>query len=268
MTGGIYIQRPNDPPHGFLEEFPMLALRRTVPVILTLLAACTEPTATTPKDPPYKKPSDVNVIIVAPNSPRQIIANPESDVKSLPSVRVYNTTVDNPVAGATVLFTLRNLDGSTAKTFSVTTSSDGIATLPSWHVGGIGRYVANAYVAGFNSVDFTAWVRGKVIGIYDLIALEGTTFPSNYVTEAHYVLFEDGSYNHVYNMPVNENTVFDKVSGTYTKDSTGVIAFYLDPANASSLFGNLYSEARPYNGKLRVTYTDYIDFDIEIYTPR
>jgi len=248
----------------------VIKLDRTPAMLFTLLIACSEPTASAHTNPPpYQKPDDVNVIIVEPASPRSIIAKPGASVDSPPSVRVYNTTISNPVAGATVSFTVMNPDGTVTDRISVKTSSNGIATLPAWRVGqSLGRYWTTASVEGSNAVDFFAWVRGDVIAIYDLVGVEGESYPGPYATEGHYVLFQDGTYNHVYNSSVSENTQFTTVDGTYTRDSlSGVITFSFD-GRFSNFYGNLFAEGRPYNGKLRVTYSDPVDFDVELYAPR
>jgi hypothetical protein len=252
----------------------MTKLLRAATVALTVLAACTEPTATTPEQetpPPVPKPSDVFTIL--PMSQREFIAGAGSEIQSPPSVKVYDVTAATPVAGATVSFQILTPDGATATTIPVVTSNDGIARLPEWKLGNaLGRYSVVARletpVMSLASLDFYAYVRGGVVAIYDLISLEGEPFPSAYASEAHYILFEDGSYNHVYNSQVDEQTTFSRVDGKYTRDSSGVISFYNNPLNTPSFFGILLSEGRPVDGKLRVTYSDFIDFDIEIYAQR
>jgi len=102
--------------------------------VFTVLVACTEPTSPReteqPSPPPIAPGGDV--IYASAVSPRESVARPETQLKTLPSVRVYNLGKSKPVAGATVLFTLLTPDGTITAKLPVTTSSDGIATVPAW----------------------------------------------------------------------------------------------------------------------------------------
>jgi hypothetical protein len=252
----------------------MLRLHRAWIVAFALSVACSEPTTPASRGegppPPPKLP---DVITMTAASIREVNALPGSTVDSPPSVRIFNVTAGAPDVGVTVVFDVRTPDGSGSSQVSVTTGSNGVATLPQWKVGtAAGTYSVTARVdipvQGTNQLDFFAYVRGKVIAIYDLIAFEGEPFPGSYVSEGHYVLFDDGTYNRVYNQAVSESTVFSTVDGTFTKDSAGVISFFLNPLHVSAVFGSLFAEGVPTNGKLRVIYSDFIDFDVEIYTLR
>lgn len=249
----------------------MMRLNRASTALLIAVAACIEPTSprSTPEDPSAQKPppSATDVIVVTAVSPTQSVARPDASLETLPSVRAYNSTKSRPVSGLPVLFTLMTPDGSVTARIPVTTGTDGVATLPAWKMGtNYGRYWAVAQPEGAKAIDFFVYVRGEVTAIYDLVALEGAPFPSSQLTSAHYVVFNDGTYYRIYNSDVgddvNESTRMD---GTYTREPTGVINFY---SSVPSFFGSLLATGTPVNGKLRVTYTDFLDNFTEIYAIR
>jgi hypothetical protein len=235
---------------------------------LTLIAGCDEPTSGTTEETPVDVRN--HVIIVTAASPREIVATAGSDVSTLPSVRVYDNTASRLVVGATVQFRLGSPDGQT-RIVTVTTSADGIATLPSWHVGNdLGRYTAVAQLDSDHSVEFVLYVRGRVVEIYDLVRTDGPA-PFSYATEGHFVLFEDGTYSHVYNVPADDNSVFSNVAGPFVRRAGGVIDFYLYPSAKNEFYAQhdyLFASATPVGSELRVTFTDTIDYDAEIYTRR
>ena len=237
---------------------------------LALLIACHEPTSVTPGEEPQPG-SGNDRLIMSPASPLVLIGVAGADVGTLPTVRVYGTVSAKPAVGVTVSFTLTSPGGETSKT-SVKTSANGNATLPSWRLGSqIGRYVATAQIDNGQAITFNAFVRGQPVAIYDLISMDDQPLPTQNTTQAHYVLFADGSYNHVYNIPVDVNTKFTTVSGTYTRDPAGTILFYVDPRLAStSLTLNNYLFATGYRSgaNIRVEYTDFLDWSSELYAPR
>ena len=233
---------------------------------VVLVVACSEPTSTTPNGGKFP-----DVLAMTPVSSLQLIGHAGEQATSLPSVRVYNNTALMPVAGASVTFYLRTPTGDTSQVV-VATNSNGVATFPAFRLGSsLGRYVVTAAAPGLSTIQFFIFVRGRVIAIYDLIGLEGSQFPTTYASSGHYVLFEDGTYNHVYNDSVDFNSAFLSINGTYIKQPSGGVDFYIEPVAAGAFYASkdyLFSSGSPVGANLRVTYTDPVDFDVEIYAPR
>jgi hypothetical protein len=118
---------------------------------------------------------------------------PGTDVTSVPTVWVSDSSGVVPIPGVLVTFSI-TAGGGTLGTSSALTDETGIATVRSWRLGdsaGVNTIVASA--AGLAPVVFTATALAGVVARFDLESIGGYPLPVRYVTGGRYVLYDDGS---------------------------------------------------------------------------
>lgn len=232
------------------------------PIVLACLSlGCSESTG----------PDTSEAIHAGAITPLAVTGLPDGSVSELPAVRVYRLSDNRAIEGRTVLFVLEGPDG-VGTTVPVATDAAGVARLPAWQPGPRGgRYTATAIMEGIPPIVFTAVVRGGVVAVFDLLSIDGLPLPYGLgVTEGHYVLFEDGSYNRGYNRSaeaLNEEGSF----GRYTW--TGIeIRFFIDPASRGGWnyapSNYQFSHGFLIGDRIKLGHTNYLDFGDEVYQLR
>lgn len=216
-------------------------------------------------------PEVVEMIGAEPLTPLVARGLPENSLEALPAVRLYNTSDRSPAEGRLVVFILQDPD-SVRTTVSVTTDAAGVAKLPEWRLGrAAGRYTATAVIDGWPPIVFTVLVRGRVVAVFDLQSVDGEELPAWYnVTEGHYVLYDDGTYNHGYNRSADSLNESFTVR-TYTWVGAEV-RFYLDPQSDPAGFyrenNYQFSHGLIKGDEMTVGYTDFVNYGLEVYTLR
>ena len=214
---------------------------------------------------PVQTPTMVTV------SPGQIIAargEVISQFPTLPAVRLFTSPDNKPIVGAAVTFTLFDPAGG-RQTAQTITDSLGIARLSVWKIGdALGKYTVTAGSAGIGLVSFTAFVRGAIVAIYDLVEIHDPSFPDGSV-EGHYVLYEDRSWDHFYHHSVESYSPTD-VAGTYTATDSSIV-FQVEPLSTNDFYRKYnyrFATGTISGTKLDVSYVDFIDYSPETYVRR
>lgn len=218
-------------------------------------------------------PDVVETIEAEPITPLVARGLQENPLEALPAVRLYNASTKSPAEGRLVLFVLQDPD-SVRTTVAVRTDAAGVAKLPEWRLGrAAGRYTATTVIDGSPPIVFTVLVRGGVVAVFDLQSVDGEKLPVGYnlgLTEGHYILYEDGTYNRGYNKSAEAlNETYS--SGKYTW-VVSQIRFFIDPGSGD---GWAYRESNYQlsmgilNGaEMTVGYTNSIEFGVEVYSLR
>jgi len=228
------------------------------------------PTATEPTPPP-PKPTAGRIVALSPDT---MSADPGWEVAIAPTVRVTDSSGSLPVPGVSVGFTITAGHGSIRNALAVT-DSDGVATVGSWQPGDTAT--ADTLVAtapGLGSVVFSARVLSRrVIARFDLQSIDGDSLPVTYpggetLVGGRYILFDDGSATLGYDLGTGVYSAYPlayTISGQI--DGRARILFIL-PGPMSPFYaqhGGLFSTGDCVNGTMSMTYTDFIDFDSEVY---
>jgi hypothetical protein len=208
-------------------------------------------------------------MVVEPITSQLLVGTQDTDASQLPAVHLFTRPNEKDVVGATVVFSLSSPDEQ-SRSYATTTDAHGIARLNAWHFGsGWGTYQVVTKIGGASPVQFSAHVRGALIAIYDLVTIYNHQVPYDVVNEAHYLLYADGSYNHIYNAPADGGD--PTLGGMYTRSSAGVIDFYIGP----NLVSPFYSPSTHFLGtgtldglRMNVIYQDSFDFANEVYVAR
>ena len=214
-----------------------------------------------------------NIPVMTASSPTEFSVFPGVEMSTPPVVRVTLSEHWVPIPGIRVTFAYT--DGSTK---SVLTDADGYARTDTWPLDSAktsDRVVATAEgISG--AIKFTALIIHKpLIAIYDLKSIGGNALPRTYsgggtgwtVTGGHYALFSDGTYIFGYEFDGRQSwsipqTFIDRGSQT---------DFYLSHETASQFYaerGYLFSTATVFSGGMSVVYTDFVDFEDEVYKKR
>lgn len=195
------------------------------------------------------------------------------EVSPLPSVQLRDLSNDMPIAGVRVTFTFG--DGST---YLVLTDENGFARTSAWKVDFTNASNRVIATADGNSITFTARIiRKTTIAMYDLVTINGKSLPIEYsgggatwsITGGQYLLFDDGTYIFRYE---RNGTPDRKVPQTYINLNTS-IQFFLSPETAprSQFYaerGYLFSTGTLDGDRMTVVYTDFVNFEDEVYVRR
>jgi hypothetical protein len=172
--------------------------------------------------------------------PLRAVGVQDNEVAVLPAVRVLDAVTQAPVAGKVFTFTLASSIGTT-EIVSVTTGSNGVATLPRWRLGSaLGRYTATGVTDGWGPIIFSVMVPGKMVAIYDLVSINGSPLPYGASwLERHYVLYETGLFNRFINVPATSFQYSEVLMGTYRRIGNDRIEFTMDGINHDGNTGRL-----------------------------
>jgi hypothetical protein len=198
------------------EKNPMIRPTLFVAVVLASVA-CSEPTG------PKTTSGEIQFSAV---SSTRMLASQEGDVPELPTIDVHRKGTLHHVAQVQVTFVLESPDGKSA-TVTVVSNASGKAMLPAWHLGTeIGLYTATAMADGVSThVQFTASVRGAITAVFDLRTVDGKPLQQGEWTEGHVVLFEDGTFNKVYNATAESALTAKAIDGTYKRIDNSIQFF-------------------------------------------
>lgn len=219
--------------------------------LTTIIAGCAGPAAEVAPPPTN--------FTIAPVSARYFVASAGSVVPaaSLPTVHIQSE--NGSAAGVVVTFTTIGSGGRS--TFSVATDKNGNAQVDSWQVGSTsGEYTATATTSSGLSLEFTAFVRTKVVAAYDAAALvysSSVTYPP-----AHYVQFDDGTFIH-YTGPVADNEITRAPDGKFGAIGPGVVVF-----TGPFPFTSVFSTGTIKGNTMQVSYANWLDYFDEVYSRR
>lgn len=220
-------------------------------LIAAIAVACARTETTAPSN---------DDIAFEPLTSLRTIADAGVNVAPLPSVKVYRKDSGEPLSEVPVQFTMTNPSGATT-TLLLYTDKAGVASLPKWRLADTpGQYVATATVAGQSPLAFAAYVRGKVVAVYDLNVNSGRG-----PTEGHIVLFEGGIYSRFYNTSVEKYSYPTDIIAPYTRNTSETIDFYFDPwktgaTTAYNLIGSHVGFGRIQGSIMTVFYDESGDF--------
>lgn len=186
------------------------------------------------------------------NAVQRVLTPGESiGAEALPRVRVLDQD-GAPVAGISVTFTRT---GSGNSLYTIATDRNGDANLDVWPVGSsTGEYRVTATAGLAPPLVFSAFVRSATLAIYDLSEAVGGLA----VGSIHYYLFDDGTFIHSRATPGPR----DLPHGQYKVLNSLTIQFL----SGSKYPGGVFATGTLAGSAMRVTYTDKIEFQDEVYT--
>jgi hypothetical protein len=234
----------------------MTAVRLTLATLGGACALFTASCSAADTNGPFSRPPVAARLI--PSSDLTASGDPGSKVASAPTVWVADSSGFYPIAGVRVTFTV-TAGGGTVGTSSVVTDAAGIASSGSWQLGeaaGTNTVVASA--AGLASVTFTATgLPRHLIAKFELQTMGGQSLPVGTITGGHFYLYDDGTCDRWWDG-------FGSVEPcTYTL--TGQLGGHAALTFFDRIRGNQFATGNDVSGTMNVTYTDFIDFDDEVY---
>jgi len=232
-------------------------------ILATLGGACAVFTASCSvadtNGPPSKPPVAARLIA---SSDLTASGDPGAAVASAPTVWVADSSGFSPIAGVRVTFTV-TAGGGTVRTSLAVSDAAGIASSGSWQLGeaaGTNTVVASA--PGLPSVTFTATgLPRHLIAKFELQTMGGQSLPVTgsgaTITGGHFYLYDDGTCDRWWDG-------FGSVEPcTYTL--TGQLSGHAALTFSDRIRGNLFATGDAVSGTMKVTYTDSVDFDDEVY---
>jgi len=234
--------------------------RGVVALAFGLIAACSG--STTPDDTDHGVPPN---FIIMPVGTLQFFALPGETIQNAPAVRVVSSPGGKGIVNVPVTFTREGPDGDITS-YTAVTNSYGEARIPGWPLGSVsGQYHLRVTSGETTGPVFTAFARGNIVAIYDLVRVAGKEpIPGYPIT--HYALYDDGSFF------LYQDKMASSPTGSYKTPEPGTVAFYLDPQTPLSAFyaplGFLFSIGKISGSAMTVSYQDYVDYEIEVYALR
>ena len=238
----------------------MIAVRVTLSTFAGACAVFAASCSAADTNGPSSKPPVAARLI--PSSDLTASGDPGAKVASAPTVWVADSSGFYPIAGVRVTFTV-TAGGGTVSTSSVVSDAAGIASSGSWQLGeaaGTNTVVASA--TGLPSVTLTATGLARhLIAKFELQTMGGQSLPVTgsgvTITGGHFYLYDDGACDRWWDG-------FGSVEPcTYTL--TGQLSGHAALTFFDRIRGNLFATGDAVSGTMHVTYTDFIDFDDEVY---
>lgn len=245
-----------------------------VSILMFTIGCGDSQTVTSPVGPAVKPLAPSNNPVMVAASPLEFSVLPGQ--QATPTlVRIVLSSDGTPVTGTRVAFAYS--DGTSQ---SVVTGADGYARADKWQLdytkSSDSLIVTADGISG--TTKFTAMIIHKaILAVYDLKSIGGQSLPISYVvgsgsrtiTGGHYTLFDDGTYTWGYDIDGKTEAGW---ALPFINRGTA-IEFYLSQARApaSQFYANngyLFSTGSLTGSGMSVVYTDYVDFDDEVYVKR